>query len=497
MKKINTNILLAIIILLTFFSRMYRIDNPIADWHSWRQSDTASVTREYVKHGIDILRPHYQDISDLQSGQDNLEGWRMVEFPFINVGIASIIRLNPKLEINIISRLVSIWFSVGAVISLFYLVKTISGKSVAFYSSLVFALLPFSVFYGRAVLPEPAMLFFSTGSLLFFQLYLQNKNKLKQLASYLLSLIFLMLALLLKPFVAFLGPVYLVLALLKYKKSIFKHVELIAFAGAAFVPFYYWREWIKQFPSGIPASSWLFNSNGIRLRPAWFRWLFYERLTKLILGWWGWLFIISNLHGLKFNSKAKWFKETFPEILIYGSWIIGILIYMIVIATGNVRHDYYQVLALPIVSILVGRGISLMIPHLTKVLNKKAAYFITTIIFALMLKGAWNNVKGYFNINHWEYIEAGKVIDAITPPDAKIIAPAFGDTAFLYQTNRRGWPIGFDIESKVEKGATYYVSSSYDDEARAVEEKYTLVIKTDKFIIIKLEEPVKEEEKQN
>ena len=245
MKKINTKILLAILILVTFFSRMYRIDNPIADWHSWRQSDTASVTREYVKHGIDLLRPHYQDISDLQSGLDNLEGWRMVEFPFINAGVASLIRLNPKLEIDIISRLTSIWFSVGAVMALFYLVKNISGKTVAFYSSLTFALLPFSVFYGRTVLPEPAMLFFSTTSLLFFQYYLQNKNIRKKIVFYLISLVMLMLALLLKPFVAFLGPVYLTLALLQYKKNIYKHVELIFFAVAAFIPFYLWREWIK------------------------------------------------------------------------------------------------------------------------------------------------------------------------------------------------------------------------------------------------------------
>ena len=81
MKKIHHNILLVIVILLTFFPRMYRIDNPIADWHSWRQGDTASVTREYVKHGIDILRPRYHDLGNVQSGKHNLEGWRMVEFP--------------------------------------------------------------------------------------------------------------------------------------------------------------------------------------------------------------------------------------------------------------------------------------------------------------------------------------------------------------------------------------------------------------------------------
>jgi hypothetical protein len=506
MKKLNYKILLAVIIILTFFTRMYRIDNPIADWHSWRQADTASVTREYVKNGVDILRPRYHDLANVQSGKDNLEGWRMVEMPFINAGIASIIRLKPNLEIDIVSRLVSIWFSVGTAISLFYLVKKISGKNVAFYSSLVFALLPFSVFYGRTILPEPAMLFFSTSSILFFSYYLDSKKKLIKTLAYFLSLFFLALAILLKPFVAFLGPIYLVLALLKYKKNIFKHLELVIFAVSAFIPFYLWREWIKNFPSGIPASDWLFNGNGIRLRPAWFRWLFYERLTKLILGWWGWLFVLvnfSSLNILKINLQTikKLFKnkKLLTEIGVYGAWILGVLTYLIVIATGNVQHDYYQVFALPIVSIMVGRGIQTLFEHLQeklakikiKKVKKIAPLLITFLIFALMLKISWKNVRGYFNINHWEYVEAGQMIDALTPADAKVIAPAFSDTVFLYQTNRTGWPIGFEIEDKVEMGAEYYVSTAYDDEAKAVEEKYTPIIKTDKFIIIKLEVPEK------
>ena len=105
-----------------------------------------------------------------------------------------------------------------------------------------------------------------------------------------------------------------------------------------------------------------------------------------------------------------------------------------------------------------------------------------------MLKVSWENVKGYFNVNHWEYVKAGQAIDELTPPDAKVIAPAFGDTIFLYQTNRTGWPIGFEIEDKVNLGAEYYVSTSYDDEARTIEEKYTTIMKTDDFIIIKLQE---------
>lgn len=487
---------LAILILITFFVRLYRIDNPIADWHSWRQVDTASVTREYVKHGIDPLRPKYHDLGNVQSGIHNTEGWRMVEMPFVNVTIATLIRYFPQLNLEITSRLFSIWFSVGTVISLYYLVKKISGKKVATASGLVFALLPFSVYYGRTVLPEPAMLFFSTTSLLFFTNYLDVKQKDKKAKYFLLSSLFLALALLLKPFVAFLGPVYLTLIILKYKWKTLQHLEFIVFVAIAFAPFMMWREWIKQFPSGIPASDWLFNGNGIRLRPAWFRWLFYERLTKMILGWWGWIFIFANL--LNVNKKNK---EFLNELFIYGSWIGGVLLYLIIIATGNVQHDYYQVFTLPIVSIMIGRGMVSLAHHINFQLNKKRynklnnnikqALIIIQIIliFSLMIHGGWEKTKGFFNVNNWEYVTAGQAVDAITPPDAKVIAPAFSDTLFLYQTNRTGWPIGFEIEDKINRGATYYVSTSYDDEARMVEKMYTPVTKNDQFIIVKLEKP--------
>jgi len=103
-----------------------------------------------------------------------------------------------------------------------------------------------------------------------------------------------------------------------------------------------------------------------------------------------------------------------------------------------------------------------------------------------MISLSWYEIKGYYQINNWPIVESGKEVERLTPKDAKVIAPYNGDTAFLYQTHRSGWPIGYDIEDKIAKGATYYVSVVYDDEARTLEKKYTLVEKTDRFIIIKL-----------
>ncbi len=542
-------------ICLAFFVRLYRINYPLADWHSFRQVDTASVTREYVKNGIDILHPKYHDLSNVQSGSrtnigfyrtflislekyptlhrtyhqingirktitspvtniflpqseqkseeteptptdlpDNVDGWRMVEFPFINAGIAVILRIFPQLPLVPTSRFVSVLFSIGTLFFLYKFVKDLSGKNVAFISALTFAVLPYSIYYSRAILPEPGMLFFSMFSIWAFNSWLQSRNK----VFFLYSVTGFALALLLKPFVLFILPVYLALFLQKTKFNLLKLLSLGLFLIFSIIPLYYWRKWIQAFPSGIPASDWLYNSNGILFRPSWFYWLGYQRITKLFLGYFGLIFLmlsfiplsLSKVKNFKIKELIKRFITSSYFILI--SWWLGILGYFVIIATGNVQHDYYQNLLLPLICWSVGIG-SL---HTHKILekffqNKKLlsinmSVIGVVILYVLMIQQSWGQVAGYFNVNRWDYVEAGKFVDDSTPSDAKIIAPALGDTTFLFQTNRTGWPVGSNIDQKIANGANYYVTVNYDDEARELEQKYEVVEKNKDFLLLKL-----------
>lgn len=102
---------------------------------------------------------------------------------------------------------------------------------------------------------------------------------------------------------------------------------------------------------------------------------------------------------------------------------------------------------------------------------------------------AWQQVRGYFSINHWEYVEAGEYVDKNLPADAIVIAPAFGDTQFLFQTNRRGWPIGGMIPEKIAQGAQYYVTTAMDEEAKELSFKYSVIKYDPKFIVIDLTQP--------
>ncbi len=484
-----------VILLLATLVRLYRVSYPLLDWHSWRQVDTVSVTQEYVNRGIDLLHPRYHDLSNIPSGKDNSEeGYRMVEFPFLNAGIAWIFTHQDIFDLVTLSRLVSIVMSIISLIALATLTKSIWGQKIAELTALTFALFPFNVYYSRVALPEPAAVLFATVSITAFHFWLSKK----QFRWYLLSLVSLSLGLLIKPFVAFFGPVYL--ALLLYHRDWFfwnkqtwlERGSTLVFAPIAFLPFWWWRTWIAQFPEGIPASNWLFNGDGIRLRPAWFRWLGYERFTKLIWGYIGVVFAYLSLPNLSKKAQNQ-------SALIFYAWWISIIAYLIVIAKGNVQHDYYQAIAMPIVALTTALGMvrlqtwtaanfALKFPK-NKTRAERIGWSISLSVFVLMLLSSWKLVGGYFNVNHWEYVIAGAAVDHKVPADALVIAPAMGDTAFLFQTGRRGWPIGFEIDKKIELGATHYVTTAYDDEARELEKKYKVVTKNPSYIIIDLTQP--------
>lgn len=469
------NFQLVIILLISFIFRLYRIDNPMLDWHAFRQADTASVTYRYTQEGIDLLHPRYHDLSNIQSGLENPQGYRMVEFPFINGLIAQILIAFPALDFAMTNRFIAILFSMGTLLSFYWLISSISSKKIALVSAAFLGFLPYSIYYSRVVLPEPFMLCFSTLSLALFVAYFKQKKS----VFIWLSCLCLALALLLKPFVAFLAPVYFTIMLI-YDPKFYKKLSIYLYPLLAFAPLVLWRIWINNFPEGVPASEWLLNGDGIRLRPAWFRWLFWERLTKMFAGITGLFFIAANL-----TKRDR-------LLIIIGSWWLGILGYFIVVATGNVKHDYYQVLSLPILAFTLGRGSFLWTNFLSRFLKNKTSFArilavaSTIVITVLLLTISWIQVKGFFNVNHWEYEKIGQEADRLLPKQAKVIAPAMGDTMFLFQTRRTGWPIGFNIDEKIKQGATHYVTNIFDDEATQLENKYITLKKTSEYIIIDL-----------
>lgn len=488
---------LLLIICLAFCLRLYHLTSPLADWHSWRQADTASVALEYSKHGLDLLHPKYLDLSSIPSGKSNPQGYRMVEFPLIPglvSSLASIILPHfPTLEIHYLYRFVNLLISLFSLVFLYAIIALFNHPRLALWTAFIYAVLPFNLYYSRTTLPEVALVCFSLAAVYFGLKVIFHPHR----SSLLAHTLFASLSLIIKPTAIFYLVVvwYVILRHTTFKQFIRRF--LLPFCLAS-LPLIIWRLWITQYPEGIPANLWLLNGNGIRLKGAWFRWLFADRLSRLILGYWGLIplgFGFINL--LSYNQPVFNLIASLKQLLLRFHhsdsqpphlsrfivvWMISLLAYLIIFATGNVQHDYYQYLLIPLIATLIAAGFDYLYSQ-----NNPASCLLASCSLCFMLAFSWYEVRGFYQINHPEIIVAGQTVAQLTPADALVIAPYQGDTAFLYATKRRGWPIGGDIDAKIKAGASYYVTINKNDEYLDLTHDYQTIAETSSFALIKLQ----------
>ena len=494
MKRIEI-IVFILILTFGFVVRLYRIDNPIADWHSWRQADTSSVSREFVKNGIDLLHPKYQDLSNIQSGKDNPQGYRFVEFPIFNFFQAVFYKNIGFLTLEEWGRMLSILSSLLSAVFIYLLVKKHIGLLEAIFSAFFFIFLPYSIYFGRVILPDEMMVAAILGGTYFFDMWLTHDVilrpkteesrrgsfsanwRIRMTIFYMLATIFTASAFLLKPYALFFTLPMVYLAWKKFGFSFIKKWQIWVFLILSITPLIAWRIWMRQYPEGIPVSDWLFNANNIRFKGAFFYWIFGDRLSRLILGYFG---VVLLFFGLlkKQNEKTNLFSLSF---------LVSSLLYLFVIAGGNVQHDYYQILIIPTVVILLAKGSTFLLSN-SGYKNKIYSYILLFILSFGMFAFSWYYVRDYFNINNWDMVKAGQETDRILPADAKVIVPYNGDTSFLYQTNRRGWP-AFEkgIEELIQMGADYLVlATPTKNDFEGFGRQYKIVSSSPSYLILKL-----------
>jgi hypothetical protein len=479
-KKHLVLILLLLIIGGAFIVRLYRIDNPIADWHSWRQADTSAVSRNFVKDGFDLLHPHMDNVSNVQSGLDNPHGYFFVEFPIYNTLQAGAYMLFPFFTIEVWGRLISIFASLASIVFLYLLVSRHSNKSIGLFAAFFYAFLPYNIYYNRTILPETITVMAILGGIYFFDRWITaTKEDKHKRFYYFLSFFFTACAFLLKAYALFFTLPFVYLAWKHFRWSLFKKWQLWFFALFSVAPLFAWRVWMMQYPEGIPSNVWLFNGNGIRFRPSFFRWIFYERLTILISGYFGMILLLLGVIRLK---KIK-------DFLFFVSFIASSLVYLFTIATGNVQHDYYQVLIMPTVAMLFAIGSYYLYHFSIKHIPVGRVLLIGFIILALFF--SWVRVRDYFNINNQSMLAAGKAVDQLTPKDAMIVVPYVGDSSFLYQTKRKGWASLQDpIPVLIEKGADYLVLLDPGPKGVGFGREYKAIAETSQYIIFDLHKPL-------
>jgi 4-amino-4-deoxy-L-arabinose transferase-like glycosyltransferase len=474
------NFLLPLILVLAFGLRLYKIDTPLADHHSWRQADTAAVARNFIKEGWDFLRPRIDNLMPLHSDKLNSERLFLVEPPIYNSLVAGVYRIF-GVQVKY-ARLVSIIFSLGSILFLYLITTHFWGETTGLLAAFFFATLPYNIFYSRVVLPEPMIIFLTLGMFHFAIKWLEKEL----VVNFLLFTFFSLLSFSQKAFpLFFLLPLF-ILIFEKFRFSFLKQPKLYLWLAVSFLPFFLWRFWISQFPEGIPANLWLFNQGNIRFSGAFFHWIFAKRIGELILGYWGLPFLVLGI--IQKPKKEGWF---------FHLWLLSILIYIAVFAAGNVTHDYYQIPLVPIFCIFLAKGASLLLFEGREIFNKTFFYLLFSICFLFMTAFSWYEVRNFYNIQGGVDL-AGVAVDELTLKDALVLTGDSSDATLLYNTNRWGWSGGYasnfpNSKETIEKirslGGLVYVTTKFDRNSNFghyMLENYQVVKETNQFIIFSL-----------
>ncbi|HSD98661.1 MAG TPA: glycosyltransferase family 39 protein [Patescibacteria group bacterium] len=481
MKKWDLGILL-LICLSAFVVRLYHFTAPIADWHSWRQVDTSAVSRNFVQNGFDLLHPRFEDISNVASGLDNPQGYRFVEFPVYNVLQAGGYMLFKTFTLEEWGRLVTILASLASLIFIYLIARKYISFTGALAAAVFFALDPFNVYYSRVVLPDPSMVATTLACIYFFDLFVTFKrNFTGKIVYFVLATLFGALALLLKPYAAFFLLPLLYISWREWTWKMIQQPLLWVFLIAIAAPLTWWRIWMLQYPAGIPASGWLFNGGNIRFTGAFFYWIFANRFTEIILGLWGLpLFVFGIL------SKRKSF-------FFFLSFVLSSLLYVTIIARGNVQHDYYQILIIPSIAFMIGLGAD-RLAHLPRELGGKFAILSIMFVSIVGCFGfGWYFVRNYYNTNE-SLVATAQVIDALTPKNAKILTFMNGDTTFLYYTKRQGWAsLEKSLPEMIAMGADYIaIPNPTPNDLSGFGKQYGVVALTSQYLIINLHQVMKQ-----
>jgi len=441
------NLVLIGIFVFAFLIRMWGIGNPLLDFHSWRQTFTAMMARNFYLNGMNILQPRV----------DLLPGIVEVEFqlyPFIVAILYKIFGFHEWL-----GRFVSVIFGMGTMFFLYLLIRKYFKKSIAIIAISFFSILPMMVYYSRTFMPESAMLFFSVSGLYLFTEWLREERW----NNFFLASLCLTCAFLVKiPTLYMLFPI-LFLSFSKYGKNIYKRWELYLFMFMVLLPPFLWYYYSHQVFLGQVGgvSMWDVGSDkwfNLELLGSseFYKKIFITRLGELMFAYSGYLFL---LYGLFMKVKRR-------EEYLFHIWFFGIVLYFFVVAKGNRVHEYYQ---LPIILpgvVFIAKALD---KNLARICNNPSSWYrdvlTWVIVFLVLIVPPYSFIKlsKRLKIDESYKIVAEETKKISNPDDMLLVSDEHG-VEILYYSGRKGWRTrdkSFSpsrLEVIREEGAGYFVT---------------------------------------
>ncbi len=423
--------------LIFFFTvRLYGITNaPLEFGHSWRQSLTNMVSRNFVEQGADLLHPTI-DMAGNQSGVI------ASEFPFFNY-LTYLFSEAFGYE-HWYGRLINLTISTLGIYFFYKLLKSILNQRVAFFSAMVLIV---SIWFGysRKTMPDTFSVALLLMGLYYAYAYLTSGKWYFNGAFFFLCTLGMLCkipalslfsVLILIPF---LGQIDL------KRRLILSLTAMISFAIVC-LWYFYWvphlletYEYQLYFPKGL-----LEGMNEISMHiPELFE-QFYFNAHFSFLGFAAFLI----------GAVLFFWKREFKLVKI-GIGIVSLVFGLFILKTGAVfpTHSYYIVPFVPIMALFAGYWLT-RIPKVWGVV----------LMVLIAAEGIGNQQHDFFIKESEKYkLSLEATLDGVVPKEALIVINGGDSPQHIYFANRRGWTIMPELityqslDSLSELGAGYLV----------------------------------------
>ena len=322
---------------LGFMARAATIHSPLFDFHSWRQADTATISRNFVRENFNPLYPQIDARGALANGYVET-GFEIHAFAV--AALAKVVGFSPQL-----GRLLNAALFPFAALLLFRFVRTRYGTDVALVAMCVYALgLPLSLYMDRAFMNEAILTLLSIVCLRSAQQYCAGAG-VGHLAALVLA----------AATIAIVKPTYLLvyapvfgLFWERFGAAALARWELwlSAVVSAACGVLWFWHAHALAQATGLSfgLSDKLINTDILMSAEYWIK--IVRRLFADILGPVG---FVAAIAGLIFALQRRKIAE-----------LLGFLAfdaYLFIVVGGNFHHNYYQLPIVPVATVLIALAI--------------------------------------------------------------------------------------------------------------------------------------------
>ncbi len=404
-----------IIAALVILGGLIGVQDPPSGLHRWREADTAMVSWNMTKPEGSFWRPQVD-------ARGTGTGVTKQEFPLYNQLIAWGWELFGWY--HAVPRLLTVGFSLLGILALGTLVSRLGGGTrAANLVMLALASAPLWFFYGRKIIPDvPATALALGGFALLVQALQQRRWPL-----YLAAGVTLCVGGLIKPLALCVGlPILIIIISRDTWRGLF--AARVIFAGMiTLVPLLIWVAYARHITD--PQVE-LYFTYGVNWGTAFNAIIHGRALNRLFIEWpWQLWVAIPLLPGI---AVALWWCHSHLLVKVAGWWFVASYLALLPFSYQFGPHDYYTIVAVPPMALLVGVGLARMAAG-----PGWARGALVGLIVALPI-ATWLRVDQRYG-SAPDHGQARVIAQHLIPPGDLVIACESTPSVLFYAIDRYGW----------------------------------------------------------